>query len=205
MTKSKTTLSDAKLTSEFVDTYKMLEAALALQETNVREYETALPEREAKRLQLCRLTRNFIVHDEAGFIVPSPAMLAFLKKHAEMQERLRKQVADIMCRVQAAKESEKMQDVARRIKLSRPFIPITDKDGKYLGIITADAIVGAVNKGALRRSVTANFALMTRGNVVDWHTPADDLPAGWVIAVDTATGKYKGVVYTEPSVKGGES
>lgn len=67
---------------DFISAYKQLENTLRLRDMKVIDYENTLPEEDKKKLQLCRITRNYIQHeyDYKDFCSMSNGMIEFLEE-----------------------------------------------------------------------------------------------------------------------------
>lgn len=190
-------LSPSKLCADFMTEYKEMEQALSGMGQTVLDYEQTLPDSDKRKMQLCRLTRNYLAHEPAGFAVPSEAMIAFVSGIAQKFLRQKAKVCDVMTRVTPLSDSVKIYEAARRITDKRPVIPVIDPDGVFIGLFTKDSVVDAVSLDCLKRALSRHKELLQTCTTMHWRDPASEAPIGCVCAVDEK-GKYKGLVFTAP-------
>lgn len=87
-----------KCHDEFIITYKELENVVRDEYSSVREYEESLDDETSKKLQLCRIMRNYIQHnvDYEKFVVITPAMQSFLTDQLRKVESKNAVLKDMM-------------------------------------------------------------------------------------------------------------
>ena len=192
-------MTPSKLCSDFMAEYKAMEQALSDAGKTVAEYEQSLSESDRRKLQLCRLTRNFIAHEPAGFAVPTEAMIVFVSGIAQNFHRQKAKICDVMQRVPAAEDKLKIDEIARRLTDKRPAIPIVNSNGVFLGLFTKDSVVDAVSTNCLKLTLSRHKGILVSCVTMLWKEPAEDAPIGCVCAVDEK-GRYKGLVFTAPNV-----
>lgn len=190
-------ISPSKLCSDFMTEYKAMEQALSGEGMTVLDYEQTLSDSDKHKLQLCRLTRNFLAHEAAGFAVPTEAMIAFVSGIAEKYHRQKAKICDVMVRVTPLADCVKVNEAARRITTKRPVIPVVDPDGVFVGLFTKDSVVDAVSLDCLKRSLSRYREILQPCQTMHWRESASEAPVGCICAVDDK-GKYKGLVFTRP-------
>ena len=67
----------------FLRAYKELEAVCREKGITVYDMETELSEADNRKMQICRLVRNYLVHETGKFVSPTSQMTAFLEKQVK--------------------------------------------------------------------------------------------------------------------------
>lgn len=192
-----------RLTEIFLEEYKSLEEAVSIvfDGRNIYNYEQHLSlcgkDSDAKKLQLCRLTRNFISHESKPFIKPTKEMDIFLRDLTLEIKRQEKTVRDVMTRVKPVNDDMTFRQAALQMK-SKSFLPIIDDGKRYLGAITTDAITKAVQTDVLDECIKDHPKLMTKMPITDPKTPLACIdPKTECVVTDNGwdKGVYKGVLY----------
>ena len=154
----------SKNTEKFLETYKKLETMLRKTEqyNSVFEYESILTDPETvEKLKLCRLIRNYIVHNENGsdFVVPTNEMISFITKQCAEVQKLVKTVGAICTPVTAIKSDSQatIRMVLKKINdKNLNFYPVADeKTGKLIGVVDFGNIVVALQHANYK--LTAKF------------------------------------------------
>lgn len=154
----------SKNTEKFLEAYKKLETMLRKTEqyNNVFEYESILTDPETvEKLKLCRLIRNYIVHNENGadFVVPTNEMISFITKQCQEVQKLVKTVGAICTPVTSIKSDSPMtiRMVLKKINdKNLNFYPVADeKTEKMIGVIDFENIVSAIQHADYK--LTAKF------------------------------------------------
>lgn len=194
-------------TDYFLSVYKELETELRDNNTTVLDYEPTLPPDEADKLKITRQMRNYIQHHSDGetFLSISPSMLKFIQNEVAKVKTMKDKVKDRVKRLKACIETDKLEDVCKWMsKNKKDYAPITDKDGNYLGVITAGNLIAALTVLSIKKKVRDLGMLSTkkkvRGSgefsVITTAPPSDNLDkynvGQEIIVVDN--GKYKGIV-----------
>lgn len=136
-----------KMHDKFIESYKELESIVRNRYESVRVYEDTLPEDDSKKLQICRIVRNYIQHnaDYETFISISNGMQSFLddliyKFHCEnglLKDHMLS-VAKFGC---LFNESDLVLDAASLLdKKNRQFCIILNKKGEISGLLTREII-----------------------------------------------------------------
>lgn len=131
---------------EFISKYKEFESVVREEYSSVKEYEDSLNEDDSKKLQLCRLIRNYIQHnvDYKTFVAVTPAMHAFLSK----------QIYDIECKHSILKDmmlspvkygcffdmKTPVIDIANTLKKKKQLIGVVVEDDKVVGFVSKNMI-----------------------------------------------------------------
>ena len=148
-----------KMHDTFIETYKELEGLVRDEYDSVRNYEESLLDEDSKKLQLCRLIRNYIQHnaDYSTFIQISPAMQTFLD-NLVYELRCRNGILkDAMLSV--AKygclftETDSVVDAAAILsKKKRDRGIVIDKKGEIIGLLSKSIISDLVGAKAITSS-----------------------------------------------------
>ncbi len=191
----KITEKQKKTCDAFLEAYKTLEKAVFEAENcPVYELEAKLGQEseESGRLRMCRMMRNFLSHNDSSdaFVVPTPAMIAFLEEEAKKEKRKKKTAGEVSKRIKPVHENDPLQETVGRLA-RLPFMPVTDEDGILVGIITPESVCAVYAKSSLNARTKAGTAVVKCVPVSD-DTPAEDISESCVVA--DASGKYKGVI-----------
>lgn len=148
-----------KMHDKFIETYKELESAVRNEFESVRAYEESLPDEDAKKLQICRIIRNYIQHnaDYEKFISISSDMQSFLESHVYKLRCLNGILKDAMLSV--AKygclfdETESVVNAAGILaKKKRDSGIVIDKKGEIIGVLTKSLISDLTGEKAITAS-----------------------------------------------------
>ena len=191
----KITEKQKKTCDAFLEAYRALEKAVfEVENCPVYELETKLGQEseESGRLRMCRMMRNFLSHNDSSdaFVVPTPAMIAFLEEETEKEKRKKKTAGEASRRVSPVYEGDPLQEAARRLA-RMPFVPVIDSDGMLVGVITPESVCAIYAKSPLSARMKAEPAVVKCKPVLS-DIPAEDVSESCVV-VD-ASGKYKGII-----------
>lgn len=195
----------SKLEKQFLEKYRDLENALR-DEGNLsvadieRNLEAQSRQRESSMLRMCRVTRNFLVHDGPGFASVTPAMASFLDDIA-YEVRTAKGTAkdrmETLARYGAVKKSDTVRDAGALVLAKKHGdLLVLDEDGSMLGLFDARAMAGALSDGKpsdIIGKIAARGGLRDKLPTVPVDTPVKELPGHRAVVVDR-NGKPKGVV-----------
>lgn len=132
------------LTEEFLWQYKSLETLLRGvygSDMSVLNFESKSTEPE--KLRMCRLVRNFLQHTPDGdkFIVPTEAMVTFLKREMVQIAAQAEKAKDLSYKQTPVKLSHTLKQAAKLfIKSGRDWLPIVDEKSVVVGILTKDEL-----------------------------------------------------------------
>ena len=152
-----------KMHDKFIETYKELESAVRNEFENVRAYEESLPDEDAKKLQICRIIRNYIQHnaDYEKFISISPDMQSFLESQVYKVRCLNGVLKDAMLSV--AKygclfdDTESVVNAASILaKKKRNSGIVVDKKGEVIGMLSKSLISDLIGEKAIAVNTKIN-------------------------------------------------
>jgi hypothetical protein len=191
----KITEKQKKTCDAFLEGYKELEKIVFdVENCSVYELEAKLGQEseESGRLRMCRMMRNFLSHNDSSdaFVVPTPAMIAFLEEETEKEKRKKKTAGEASRRVSPVYEGDPLQEAARRLA-RMPFVPVTDEDGVLVGVITPESVCAVYAKSPLNARTKAGVAVVKCMPVLS-DVPAEDVGESCVVA--DASGKYRGII-----------
>lgn len=148
-----------KAHDKFIETYKELESVVRDEYETVRSYEEQLPDAESKKLQICRILRNYIQHnaDYEKFIQISPNMQSFLEEQVHNVRCLKGVLKDAM--ISVAKygclfsETDSVVDAAATLtKKKRDKGLVLSKTGEVVGLLSKNVISDLVGEKAITAS-----------------------------------------------------
>lgn len=194
----------AKLEKQFLDKYRDLENALRDESSlSVADIEHNLEsqsrQRESSMLRMCRVTRNFLVHDGPGFASVTQPMITFLDGivyEIRTVKGTAKDRMETLAKYGALKRTDPICNAgAMVLAKKRGDLLVLDADGSLLGLFDARAMAMALSDGA---SADALDYIVSRGGLrdklptVQIDTPVKDLPGHRAVVLDK-NGKPKGV------------
>lgn len=183
---------------DFIKAYKDLEAALQKRNKSIFGIEKTLPPDDSKKMQLCRLTRNFLQHETEEFVKPTEYMTAFL---TELKDRISGKVSEkdtvssILYRIRPMTLNDAFMDAAKVVG-KNGYIPIVDADGCFQGMFTTEVMKSAMFSGASNKLLSAvKLKRPEQEDIVSPDTLYAHLPEGlYVVTEDgSPTGKYVGM------------
>lgn len=196
---------ETKLEKQFLDRYRDLEAALrdgpSLMVTDIeRNLESQSRQHESSMLRMCRVTRNFLVHDGPGFASVTPPMIQLLDDliyEVRTADGTAKDRMETLAKYGSVKPSDRICDAGSLILSKKHGDAIVlDENGMLAGLFDARALAMALSNGACSDNI--GF-IMKRGGlrgklpVVRIDTPVKELPGHRAVVLDKG-GKPKGVV-----------
>lgn len=145
-----------KMHDKFIESYKELEGLVREKYESVRAYEEQLPDEDSKKLQICRIVRNYIQHnaDYEKFIQVSPGMQTFVDdliyelhcQNGVLKDHMLS-VAKYGCVFKVGdtvSESAAMLD-----KKQRDFGFVVNTGGEIIGLLTKSVISTAFGMGLI--------------------------------------------------------
>jgi predicted transcriptional regulator len=138
--------------TKYMDLYRRFEMVVrANGYASVKEYEESLANNQYKQSQLriCRLIRNYIEHENAGFVEASDNMISFLEKEIISLDENETPVKKKMLHIKnAIRESDLLVIAADFMtKHKTELIPIFDKSDFAIGAISSADIVKYIASG----------------------------------------------------------
>lgn len=135
--------------NEFLKEYKTLEENTRyLFNKSVYEYEAGLDPDVLEKLKVCRLLRNYVIHQENDeFVSVTTKQVEFIRGINNELERLYKRVGDKITELPAIDEEYTVQDVAKKL-MSYEFVPVVSADNKVVGVFNKELLMQYVSEGA---------------------------------------------------------
>lgn len=184
---------------EFLTAYRTFEETLRGEDPPLSVYEYSAQfnenDNESKKLQLCRLTRNYLSHQPDDFIAPSNEMISFLNKKTEEIMKKHKMAKDIMTRMTPLTPDVKVSDAASKLGSKKPFLIVCDKDKQVIGLFTRETIRKAVVEKTQNKTIKTAGGLEKPANFAKPDAPAESVFSLTIVTSDgSSKGTYKGVV-----------
>lgn len=184
---------------EFLSAYREFEDTLRSEEPPLTVYEYSMQldenDNDSKRLQLCRLIRNYLSHQPDEFIAPSAEMITFIKGKTEEINRKHKTAKDIMTRMTPLTVDTKVSDAASKLGSKKPFLVVCDKDKQVIGLFTRETIRKAVVEKTHAKTIKTAGGLEKPICFAKPDDLAENVFSLTIITSDgSAKGTYKGVV-----------
>lgn len=183
---------------EFLDAYRAFEEALRNDEpaSTVYEYSMKFDENsnDAKKMQLCRITRNYLAHQPDEFVTPTKEMVAYLNTQKNEIIKKRKTAKDIMSKITPIASTMKISEAAAKLGSKKPFLVVCDKDKHIEGLFTRETIRKAVADKNHSKTIKAAGGLEKPVNIVALTESAENIAPFSIVTSDgTINGTYKGV------------
>lgn len=185
-----------KQTLNFLEAYRDLESEI--EQSSVYEFEKTLdPESvDAKRLTVTRIIRNYIIHVDPEFIVPSKSLTDFVKKLTEKERNKKLKYKNVMKKINHVTLANKNIEIINMLKPSTPVIPIIDK-GLFIGLFTKDVAIKIIQQDKQKNTVRNIKAMLELPKA---YAKPDTLYNNFkdilIITEDgKKSGKYLGIVY----------
>lgn len=184
---------------DFLDAYRALEEALRNDEptSTVYEYSMTFDENsnDTKKMQLCRLTRNYLAHQTDEFITPTKEMVAYLNSQTEEIMKKHKMAKDIMTKTAPITNAMKISEAAAKLGNKKPFLVVCDKEKHIEGLFTRETIRKAVVDKNHSKTIKAAGGLEKPTRIIDPAEPAENtVPLSIVTSDGTINGTYKGII-----------
>lgn len=184
---------------EFLSAYREFEDTLRNEEPPLTVYEYSMQldenDNDSKRLQLCRLIRNYLSHQPDDFITPSNEMITFIKSKTEEINRKHKTAKDIMTRMTPLTVDTKVSDAASKLGSKKPFLVVCDKDKQVIGLFTRETIRKAVVEKTHAKTIKTAGGLEKPVCFAKPDDLAENVFSLTIITSDgSSKGIYKGVV-----------
>lgn len=130
----------------FLQIYKELEG-LVLQnyDKTIFEYESELDQTSSKKLQICRILRNYIQHNEDGFdfVAVSPSMQKFLSGLCKLEKSKELKNKDMLVKPFSRKMMSESALSAAKLLISKKleFLPVLNEKKQLVGVITKENMI----------------------------------------------------------------
>ncbi|MCM1296341.1 MAG: hypothetical protein NC311_12450 [Muribaculaceae bacterium] len=187
----------------FLDLFRSLETACR-EEGNMqvldleRHLDSRSRPQDVSKLRACRIIRNYLVHDGAGFVTVTPAMSRFLDqliKEVRAAKGTAKDVMTTIARYGSAGPDDKAADAAATmLSKKRDSLVLTGPDGLYGGVLDAAGLAMCLSdkKIATVKQLLARKGARTDVLTVGHDTPVSALPAGRAVVLKN--GRPAGVI-----------
>lgn len=180
--------------NKYIDTYKELETLLSEKGTSIYEYEQGIfSDSDQKKMQLCRLTRNFIQHEQDLFIAPTKEMTDFLAEQIiaiKMQDGI---VKDFMTRIAPLTGKDTISDAAKKLAKMK-FVPVVNKDKECIGVVTDAVIRRVLAEKPTATKISSIEKILLKLETVNQSVYISDIPRPLDAIVLNSAEKYVGVV-----------
>ena len=186
-------------TDKFINQWKELERVSKLLGYNaIIDLEQGLLDQEdRKKMQLCRVTRNYLQHHSERFTEPTKEMYLWLKEFTAGLAKSLKSASDCLVRVTPVPVKTKYAEVAGKLSEKRPQLPVVDTNNCVVGLLTAQTVCKAVAAKTVNRAIDVKLL----EKVPEYVKPSDlmeDIEGFAVVTADgTQKGKYKGIIYAD--------
>ena len=140
----------SKNNDKFIALYKELESLVP---ENVFSFENTLTGPEQKKLQICRLSRNFLQHEDnhSGFIEATQEQIAFLEQlvyQLKTKDGICKDVMTSLAKYGCVCDTDTILKAAETLsKKKKHCIPVVAQDKTLKGFVAAEDIVQAIASG----------------------------------------------------------
>lgn len=174
------------MNEKFLELFKELETELRGFGQSVLDYENSLPDGSTKeKLKICRITRNYLAHQDKKFVTCSKEMVDFIEELALTIRRKSHIVANELIRQKSVKSNEYLKNILPL--LVKSVVPVEDNSGQIIYLIDANEYIKMLNKGIKRLELPKRLPKL---NYVSKDTKIDDLSEG--IYIVTANGQING-------------
>jgi hypothetical protein len=187
------------MNQEFLDAYRIFEETLRNEEPSltVYEYSARFDENsnDTKKLQLCRLTRNYLSHQPDSFITPTKEMVEYIQAQTNEILKKHKTAKDIMTKMTPITSDMKISEAAAKLGSKKPCLVVCDKEKHIEGLLTRETIRKAVADKTHSKTIKTAGGLEKPTNIVSINEPAENIKCFSVVTSDgTINGLYKGIV-----------
>lgn len=180
------------MNNKFLDAYKNLENELRADNTTVLDYENSLKDANMQeKLKLCRITRNYLSHQDTKFIVASKDMIEFINK-LTTEIRLKSHIVkDDMKRVKTVYPTETIKNIIPLC--AKNIVPIVDKKTEQvIYLVDSDILVANLAKGNKKIEVPKR---LPKYQYCKKDDRIDGLKGIYIVTSDgTEKGKYLGIL-----------
>lgn len=185
-----------KVTKDFLDAYKDYETACNRIRIAPYDYEQQMEISDNKKMQICRIVRNFLQHEKGTFIEPSKEMVAFISKKTDLIMAKVECVKDRTYEAETVKEEESFVIAAKKIKEKAPYIPVVDKDDICIGLLTAESIRKALVYHNLDDKIGDHIDFLEKITTIGEKLPVEGLPAQTYVVTPSGrvTDIYRGLL-----------
>ena len=180
------------MNEKFLEAFKNLESELRSIGTTVLDYENSLEDSNTQeKLKLCRITRNYLAHQDKKFIVASKEMIDFINNISLSIRRQSNIVANEMIKPKSVIYNEYLKNILPLIV--KNYVPVVDKSGKVIYIIDDKTYLTQLNNGFKRFELPKKLPAL---NYTYKDEKIDNLSNGIYVVTSTGDdlGKYIGLL-----------
>ena len=185
---------------EYLDKYKKLEELLRQSQESpdsIFELETNYNNsKEAEKLKLCRLVRNYLQHNTDDFIEPSEEMIKFLDGEINNIESEFLRVKDQYTRAKAISEDLTFKEAVLLLN-TKNFLPVVNKDNLVIGAFNDTVIRKSIKNNKLNNKIKTNKDLLSGVlPFVSMNDNIKDIQTGsYIVTLNgDKSEKYKGIL-----------
>ena len=186
--------------AEYLDKYKKLEELLRQSQESpdsIFELETNYNNsKEAEKLKLCRLVRNYLQHNTDDFIEPSEEMIKFLDSEVNAIESKFLRVKDQYTRAKAISEDLTFKEAILLLN-TKNFLPVVSKDNLVIGTFNDTVIRKSIKNNKLNNKIKTNKDLLDEVlPFVSMNDNIKDIQSGsYIVTLNgDKSEKYKGIL-----------
>jgi len=175
------------MNDRFLEVFKELEIELRSLGQSVLDYENLLLDdsSDKEKLKICRISRNYLSHQDMKFITCSKEMIDFIENLALTMHRKSHIVANELIRQKTVKSNEYLKNILPL--LVKCEVPVEDTNGQIICLINSNEYIKMLNKGIKRLDLPKRLPKL---NYVSKDTKIDNLDTG--IYVVTSNGQING-------------
>ena len=180
------------MNDKFLDVFKELETELrSILGQSVLDYENSLSDGSDKeKLKICRISRNYLSHQDKKFITASEEMINFISELALTIRRKGNIVANELIKQKTVKSTEYLKNVLPL--LVKNNVPVIDNTGKVIYIISDKDYLIWLNKGEKKIVLPKRLPKL---NYISKDEKIDDISNGIYVVTSNgkSDGKYVGI------------
>lgn len=180
------------MNNKFLEAFKNLENELRNDNMTVLDYENSLKDANTQeKLKLCRITRNYLSHQDTKFITASRDMIDFLNKLTSEIRLKSHTVKDEMKRVKTIYATESIKNIIPLC--AKNIVPIIDKKTEQIiYLVDSDVLVNNLAKGNKKIEIPKR---LPKYKYCKKDDRVDKLKGVYIVTSDgTDKGKYLGIL-----------
>ena len=180
------------MNDKFLEAFKELEIELRSLGQSVLDYENSLPDgnSDKEKLKICRISRNYLSHQDMKFITCSKEMIDFIENLTLTIRRKSHIVANELTRQKTVKSTEYLKNILPL--LVKCEVPVEDANGQIIYLINSNDYIKLLNKGIKKLELPKRLPKL---NYVSKDTKIDNLTTGIYVVTSNGAinGKYIGL------------
>ena len=178
--------------NKFLDTFRNLENELRYENKSVLDYENSLKDtNKQEKLKLCRITRNYLVHQDTNFASVNKEMILFLEQITKEIRLKSKTVKDEYKKIKPVYPTDTLRNILPLC--AKNIVPVINKKTKQLVyIIDNEVFIKNLAKGNKKIDIPKK---LPKYNYVEKNDRLDNLKGLYVVTTDgTENGEYLGIL-----------